>query len=175
MGIWETLVDLIARVQFFAIVRLYEGGVQLRMGRIHRPLPPGFYWIIPVIDAVEILDVVPQVVDLPNQSILTEDNKTVAFSGILEYSISSPAKALTAVHDLDTSIQSTVMHALQRELSSCTLDEAQDTDAMEERVIAQVQPKLRRWGVKVHHIGLTDLAPHRVLRLLTADQSIETE
>ena len=93
----------------FMAVFPYERGVFLRMGKCKRTLEPGLYFCMPIIDEIQKLDVTPQVINLPNQSITTKEGKTLAVSGAVEYSICDPQKALLEVQNFDASLQNLSM------------------------------------------------------------------
>src|SRR3712207_9184687 len=69
-----------------------------RFGAFTRLLQPGLNLIIPFVDAVgRRMNVQEVVLDIPEQSVITRDNASVAVDGIVYYRVMDPAKAAYAV------------------------------------------------------------------------------
>lgn len=146
-----------------------EGGVFLRMGRYKRTLEPGLYFCLPIIDEVQKLDVTPQVINLPNQSITTKDSRTLAVSGAVEYSIYDPKKALLQVQNFDASLQNLSMGIIANYVKQRSYQDCIKIDGLEQEVIDRIKDRAGDWGLKVTKFWITDLAEHRVYRLMTQD------
>lgn len=167
-GIWESIINLLSVVKLWTVIPQGRGGVRLRCGRLHRTLGPGFHWQCPIIDDMSTIVVCTQAVNLPNQSITLEDGQSVALSGAIEYSITDAAAALLNVHDLDVAIQNLAMGVLAEQVSALTFPEC-DRGHIEEVTIGEMKERCDRWGVLLSRVWITDIAKHRVFRLLTTD------
>jgi regulator of protease activity HflC (stomatin/prohibitin superfamily) len=157
----------------FMAVFPYERGVFLRMGKCKRTLEPGLYFCLPIIDEIQKLDVTPQVINLPNQSITTKDGKTLAVSGAIEYSISDPQKALLEVQNFDASLQNLSMGIIGQYIKQRTYEECIKLDGLEHQVIEGIRNRAIDWGLKVTKFWVTDLAQHHVYRLMTQDTPVK--
>src|SRR5271165_3730412 len=93
-GIWHDLVPI-------KIMRPYDGGVQLRMGKLLRVLEGSrWYWKIPFADTVLEEYVVPRTERLTGLATTTQDGKAIGFDAVITYRISDIEKALLEVFDL---------------------------------------------------------------------------
>ena len=153
----------------FATVFPYERGVFLRMGKYKKTLKPGLYFCFPVIDEVQKLDVTPQVINLPNQSVTTKDDKILAVSGAVEYSIHDVRKALLEVQNFDASLQNLSMGVIGNYAKQRTYGDCIKLDGFEQEVIEGIRNRASEWGLKVTRFWITDLAKHHVYRLMTQD------
>ena len=153
----------------FETVFPYERGVFLRKGKYKRSLEPGLYFCFPVIDEIQKLDVTPQVINLPNQSVTTKDGKTLAISGAVEYSIYDPQKALLDVQNFDASLQNLSMGVIGNYVKQRAYQDCIKQNGFEQEVIERIRDRASEWGLKVSRFWITDLARHHVYRLMTQD------
>ena len=153
----------------FVAVFPNERGVFLRLGKYKRSLEPGMYFCLPVIDEIQKLDVTPQVINLPNQSITTKDGRILAISGTVEYSICESRKALLEVQNFDASLQNLSMGVVANYVKSQLYEDCIELNGFEENVIAEIRDKAHEWGLGVTRFWVTDLAQHKVYRLMTQD------
>jgi regulator of protease activity HflC (stomatin/prohibitin superfamily) len=159
------LVDL---VRPWRVVQAWEGGVRVRCGRRVKRLDPGIYLAIPIIDHFEIVDVKPQVINLPNQSVETLDRKVRAVSGAVYYYITDCTKALVEVQNLDLSLQSMAMGVIAAYIGTHASDDCTIAN-LEEECLRMLRNEASGWGLKIRAVYITDNAPHKVLRLMTGD------
>ena len=112
-------------------------------------------------------EVVRQTLNLPPQSLMTEDRKDIAVSGIVVYEITDPLTAFVKVHDLDDAIQDMALASIKSVLWGRTLDEIRDqAQKLDEVLCTECRTKLEGWGVKIHNIFLSDLSNAIVIRHL---------
>jgi hypothetical protein len=72
------------------------------------------------------------------------------------------------VFDLDVAIQNLAMGVLAEQVSALTFAEC-DREHIEEITIGQMKERCESWGVELSRVWITDIAKHRVIRLLTTD------
>lgn len=144
----------------FAIVRENEGGVFLRCGKYKRTLDPGMYWTWPFIDEVQVLDITTQVINLPNQSV-----GKMAISGAIEYFVENPRKALLEVQNFDVSLQNLAMAAI----ADCI---TKNQDSLAEDVYDLLDKRVDKYGLAITNFWITDLAEHKVYRIMSHDTPI---
>ena len=76
------------------IVSERENMIVERLGKYHRTLKPGIYFLIPFIDFVAYKqEMREQVIDIPSQSVITKDNIQVEIDGLLYIKVMDPKKA----------------------------------------------------------------------------------
>ena len=162
----EKLVSFLPRIAF---VYPNEGGVFLRLGRYKKTICSGWYFLLPYIDQVDKLDITTQVINLPNQSIITKDSQVVAVSGAIEYSINDARKALLCIQDYDISLQNLAMGTIAHYLNRKDYVECTDIGGLEAEVLKALRKRVQDWGLYITKFWITDFAKHKVYRLMLKD------
>lgn len=166
----ENLKELIP----FEVIPVYDRGIRFWCGRIYEhknhpwtgELGPGIWWRIPLIWRVDVVSIVPDVMNLPTQTYVTKDNKTISFSANIEYEIASIVAYYTGVQDFKNSLAGASMAHLARKVREWTLDElVEHPGELEKSLERTLTTRCKSWGVKINDVGLTDLAPTRAFRL----------
>lgn len=138
-----------------------ELGVLLRRGKFVRQLSPGCYWTVPIIDEVRTIQVIPQILDLPDQTI-TIDGAPYSVSGSITYHIDNAYRALLCVQNEERALS-----CLAREV---ILEHEADMDKVYEALDNEVDD----WGIVVTKAKLNKKVPCLVL-VVTQDNVIESE
>jgi regulator of protease activity HflC (stomatin/prohibitin superfamily) len=98
----------LALVLLLAGVRSVPQGGELtveRFGRYTRTLGPGLNLIVPLIDRIGArMNMMEQVLDVPEQEVITRDNAMVKVDGVVFYKVLDAAKAAYEVTGLDNAI-----------------------------------------------------------------------
>ena len=81
----------------FRIAQEYQRAVVFRLGRFQSIKGPGIYWIIPIIDRQQKVDIRTKTVDLEQQETITKDSVTIKVNAVLWYQITSPENAIIKV------------------------------------------------------------------------------
>ena len=93
-------------VFFFIIlpgIRIIPEGFQglvTHFGKYSRTLSPGLNLIIPIIESCQNADIREQVMDIPSQEAITNDNVSCMVDGIVRFTIINPYLAIFKVQNL---------------------------------------------------------------------------
>src|SRR6195256_4002503 len=94
-----------------------------RFGAFTRTLSPGLNFVFPYVDRVgHRMNVQEQVVDIPEQSVITRDNATVAVDGIIYYRIMDPGRAAYQVTTLTIALTTLAMTNIRSVIGELELD-----------------------------------------------------
>ena len=157
--VWELLLP-------WTILDPWEKGIRVRLGKRTKELGAGFHFLIPLVDRVETINVLPQRIVLPNQSLICLDDKVIAISGAIMYSIKEPLKVWLEVEDHDESLVTLALNLIAEYVSK--VDSRSVTiDHLKKHVLPSLRTAALKWGIKVHDIGVKDLAPHKVHRFMS--------
>src|SRR6202521_1664582 len=155
---------LLAVLTLFAAVKTVTQGYNWtveRFGRYTRTLSPGLNLIVPYFDRIgRKLNMMEQVIDVPQQEVITKDNATVSVDGVAFFQVFDAAKASYEVAQLDLAIVKLTMTNIRSVMGSMDLDQMlSHRDEINERLLRVVDAAVSPWGVKVNRIEIKDIVP----------------
>lgn len=166
---WDKLIDLLQSVwnelMPIAVVHPYNGGLQLRMGKLIRVIEGGnWYWKVPFADNILYEHVVPRTERLTGLATTTVDGKAVGFDAVITWRISDLRKALLEVSDLKDAIADSCAGIIGTELSNATWDDIIHGNIVD-ALTAACRKRGWKWGVEIQMVQLTGVAPVKNLRV----------
>ena len=97
---------LITAAKSIRIVRPYQRGLVERLGRYKETVQPGLRIIVPFLDRLILVDMREQVIDVPPQEVITQDNVVVSVDAVVYYEATDPQRLVYNVADFFTAILS---------------------------------------------------------------------
>jgi len=156
---WIVLVVIAALgLSGIRIVNQYQRAVVLRLGRYHDTRGPGIFWLIPLIEWQQLVDLRTVTAAVEEQETITKDNVPVKINAVVWYRIVDPRQAMLEVRSVDNAVIQVALTTLRTGIGQYTLDDvlkAQDTvsKTIEERIDAVKEP----WGVKVERVEMKNV------------------
>lgn len=162
--IFIIILVLLAIVTIFLGVKTVPQGFNWtveRFGRYTRMLRPGLNLIVPFVDQIgRKMNVMEQVLDVPQQEVITKDNATVTVDCVAFYQVFDAAKASYEIAYLDESIVKLTMTNIRSVMGAMDLDQMlSHRDEINERLLRVVDAAVSPWGVKVNRIEIKDIVP----------------
>src|SRR5215216_6306980 len=158
------IIVVLAVLTLFAGVKTVSQGYNWtveRFGRYTRTLTPGLNLILPYFDRVgRKINMMEQVIDVPQQEVITKDNATVTVDGLAFFQVFDAAKASYEVAALDQAIVKLTMTNIRSVMGGMDLDQMlSHRDEINERLLRVVDAAVSPWGVKVYRIEIKDIVP----------------
>jgi regulator of protease activity HflC (stomatin/prohibitin superfamily) len=141
------------------IVREYQRGVILRLGRHGPTLDPGLRYILPLgIDRLTRVDLRSAPLDVPAHEVITHDGVPVVVGATVTLQVLNPLLALTRVVDYRQATVQLVQAALRDVVAATALRELLlDQEAMREALAQFVDARAEPWGIRVTSVDLRDV------------------
>ncbi len=132
-----------------------------RFGAFTRLMHPGLNLLVPFIDGVgKRLNVQETVLDIPEQSVITGDNATVAVDGVLDYRVMEPEKAAYQVANLQQALSTLAMTNIRAVIGEMELDHALSSrERINTSLLLILDGATHPWGVKVSRVDIRKIEP----------------
>jgi regulator of protease activity HflC (stomatin/prohibitin superfamily) len=160
------------------IVPQAENWLVERFGKYSKTLSPGLNLINPVFSRVsQKIDIREQVLDLPPQGIIYEDNASVKVDGVVFYKILDPYKAYYGIENLQLAISNLALTSLRSIMGKMTLDQSLSSrDKINMELLHILDEATDSWGTKITRVEIKDIVPPEdLLKAMTLQMKAERE
>ena len=172
------VVGLIVARSILIVVPEYQRAVLFRFGRVlGRARGPGLVRRIPVVDRVVKVNLRVEVVDIPSQAVITQDNVTIQVDAVVYFQVVEPVRAVIGVDNFRFASQRIAMTSLRSIIGRYELDSLL---AHREDVNSELRATIARttteWGVEVRQVEVRDInLPPELLRAMARQAEAERE
>lgn len=159
------------------IIKEYERGVVLRLGRYNRVLRPGIQFIIPVVDQVFRVDLRVVTMDVPKQEMMTSDNVPVTVDAVVYFRVVNPEDAILKIENYVRATALIAQTTLRSTVGQHMLDELlSEREKVNERLQTVIDEATEPWGVKVTNVEIRDvILPETMKRAMAGQAEAERE
>ncbi|MCW4044321.1 MAG: paraslipin [Candidatus Bathyarchaeota archaeon] len=141
-------------------VNQYEKGIVERFNAYEKTVEPGLRLITPFIERILRVNMREQVIDVPPQEIITEDNVVVTIDAIIYYQVIDARRALYEIEDFELAIVKLAQTTLRNIVGEMSLDVCLTS---REKINVELRSVLDqatdKWGTKVNRIELQRIDP----------------
>src|SRR5665647_578204 len=159
------------------IIKQYEQGVLLRLGRVQGTLQPGLRVIIPVVDVLHRVSLRIVTMPIQSQGIITRDNVSVDVSAVAYFRVVDAVKSVVAIENVGAAINQIAQTTLRKVVGQHTLDETlSETDRINGDIRQILDVTTVEWGVEVTLVELKDIQlPESMKRAMAKQAEAERE
>ncbi len=159
----------------FAGIRIifeYKRALKFRFGKHVKTLEPGFRWIIPLVETIQIVDIRVITINIDSQEIMTEDNVPCSIDGVVFFRINNPDKAVLEVEEFKFAIMQLAQAALRNVCGKVELDTIlSKREEMGKNIKSIVESETEQWGITIIDVKIKDIQLPENMRRMMANQA----
>ncbi|MFP2995103.1 slipin family protein [Spongiivirga sp. MCCC 1A20706] len=154
------------------IIFEYKRALKFRFGKYIKTLKPGFRWIIPIVETVQIVDVRVITINVVSQEVMTEDNVPCSIDGVVFFKINDPERAVLEVEEYKFAITQLAQAALRDVCGKVELDTIlSKREEMGKNIKSIVVQETQEWGIEIIDVKIKDIQLPENMRRMMANQA----
>ena len=159
------------------VVKQYEEGVILRLGRLAGVRSAGLNFIIPIIDHMTRVDLRIRTLDVPSQEMITTDTVTVKVNAVVYFRVVDAASAVIRVQQYVNATWLIAQTTLRSVIGSTDLDALLSRrEDVNDRLQQIIDEHTEPWGIKVSVVEVKDVElPSGMQRAMARQAESERE
>jgi len=159
------------------IVKQYERGVVLTLGRYTGMRQPGLRVVIPAIQQITKVDVRSTPVDVPSQEVITKDNVTIKVDAVVYFRVVDAAKAVLETNNYVYATSQFAQAALRDVVGNVELDSLlSQREEISQNIKRIVDAETDKWGIDVENVKIQNIElPQDMKRAMAKQAEAERE
>jgi regulator of protease activity HflC (stomatin/prohibitin superfamily) len=159
------------------LLREWERGVVLRLGKFQAVRGPGLIFVIPGIERLYRVNTRVITVDVPPQDVITKDNVTLKVNAVVFFHIFGPKETIINVEDWYSATFQKSQTILRNVLGQFELDDLlAERDAINHRLQSILDSETDQWGIKVDSVEIKHVdLPQEMQRAMAKQAEAERE
>jgi len=155
------------------IVRQYERGVVLRLGRLRDDVRgPGFTMVVPGVDRLRKVNMQIVTMPVPAQDGITRDNVTVRVDAVIYFKVVDPASALIQVEDYRFAVSQMAQTSLRSIIGKSDLDDLlSNREKLNQGLELMIDSPAVGWGVQIDRVEIKDVSLPETMKRSMARQA----
>ena len=177
LSILIVIAFLVLALSGIRIIQPYEQGLWIVLGKYKGKRNPGFNWVYPLISQVVKLDLRTQVLEVPQQEVISKDNSPMNVDAIVYLRVLTAEKAFFEVTNYRHATITLGQTTLRSILGDMDLDEIlYNRAAINTKLRDILDEATTNWGVKVEAVEIRQVDPvGRVKAAMEEQTSAERE
>ena len=159
------------------ILREYERGVVIRLGRLIGQKGPGLIFLIPIIDRMVRVDLRTVTLSIPPQEVITRDNVPASVTAVCYFRVVNSSDAIVQVENFLLATSQIAQTTLRSVLGKAELDQLlSERERLNEDLQTIIDEQTEPWGVKVTTVEIKDVEiPDQMQRAMARQAQAERE
>lgn len=131
---------------------------------------PGLHFIFPfAIDEVHTISILPKVIELDPQTIVTKDKVVIVTQALVKYEVENPKICLIDVDNESDAVKEFTEGAIHSVIVETEYSTANVKD-IEREIRDKARKEVVKWGIKVHSVVLKSFGKMTTIRLMNSKQ-----
>lgn len=155
------LIPLIVAVILLSGIRIaqeYQRAIVFRLGRFQGIRGPGLFYLIPLIERQQMVDIRTRTVDLEQQETITKDSVTIKVNAVLWFKVVDPQKAILQVANYNQAVYQFSVTTLRNIIGQHLLDEVlREREEINSKLQKIVDETTEPWGIKIEMVEMKDV------------------
>lgn len=158
------------------IVHMRESIVIERLGKFRTVLTPGFHFLVPFFDNIAYRhEIREQVLDIPPQTCITNDNMQVEVDGLIYLKVTDPKKASYGIGNYRNASINMAQTTMRSEVGKLSLGRIfSERDTLNDKIVKEIDIASDPWGIKVLRYEIKNISPSKHV-LTTLEKQMEAE
>ncbi|MFE4451630.1 SPFH domain-containing protein [Streptomyces sp. NPDC056796] len=155
------------------VVKQYERGVVLRLGRLHDEVrSPGLTMIVPGVDRLRKVNMQIVTMPVPAQDGITRDNVTVRVDAVIYFKVVDAASAVIQVEDYRFAVSQMAQTSLRSIIGKSDLDDLlSDREKLNQGLELMIDSPAVGWGVQIDRVEIKDVSLPETMKRSMARQA----
>jgi regulator of protease activity HflC (stomatin/prohibitin superfamily) len=154
------------------VVFEYKRALKFRFGKYITTLQPGFRWIIPIVETIQVVDIRVITINIVSQEVMTEDNVPCSIDGVVFFKVDDPEKAVLEVEEYNFAITQLAQAALRDVCGKVELDTIlSKREEMGKNIKSIVEHETKDWGIEIIDVKIKDIQLPENMRRMMANQA----
>ncbi len=154
------LIAMAALMFSVRVIKQYEKGLVVRLGRYDHTADAGLVFLLPFIDSLIRVDMREQLINVLPQQVITADNVVVTVDAVIYYKVVDPVKAEFEISNFNVAATTLAQTNLRNLVGDKQLDETLTArDVINTSLREVLDESTNSWGVKVTKVELQKIDP----------------
>ena len=155
----------------------YERGVVFTLGKYSGTREPGLTIVVPVIQAMQKVDMRIKTAEIPRQEVMTRDNIPMLVNAAVYFKVVKPADAIIKIEDYAFAIRQYTQAALRDVIGNIEMDFVlTERESIAQDIKEIVDAETNGWGIDVESIKIQEVElPAEMKRAMAQQAEAERE
>jgi regulator of protease activity HflC (stomatin/prohibitin superfamily) len=177
LTVFILIIILIVVISGIKIIKQYERGVVLTLGRYTGMREPGLRIVIPAVQQLIKVDVRSTPVDVPSQEVITKDNVTIKVDAVVYFRVVDASKAVLETNNYVYATSQFAQAALRDVVGNIELDGVlSQREEISQEIKRIVDSETDKWGIDVENVKIQNIElPQDMKRAMAKQAEAERE
>ena len=154
------------------VIKQYERGVVLTLGRYTGMRQPGLRVVIPALQQLIKVDVRSTPVDVPSQEVITKDNVSIKVDAVVYFRVVDAAKAVLETNNYVYATSQFAQAALRDVVGNIELDGVlSQREQISDQIKQIVDSQTDKWGIDVENVKIQNIELSQDMKRAMAKQA----